>query len=44
MDALKELHECIKGMDIFHTLMDKPARTLVRACYKCVNPIVHGLS
>ena len=44
MDASKELHECIKKMDILNTLMDKPARTLVRACCKCVNPIVHGLS
>ena len=30
-------------MNVFHTLMDKPTRTLVPPRCKGVNPILHGL-
>ena len=36
MDVSKGLYVCIKRTDVFYTLMDKPARTLVLA-RKCVN-------
>ena len=31
IDVLKGLHVCVKRIDGFHTLMDKPTRTLVAA-------------
>ena len=31
MDVSKRLNGCIKRMDAFHTLMDKPTRTFVSA-------------
>ena len=40
MDVSKGLHACIKRIDVFHMLIDKPTRTLVPA--RC-NPIVHGI-
>ena len=43
MDVSKILYVCIKRMDVFHIFMDKPTATLVPACCKGVNPILHGL-
>ena len=43
MDVLKGLHVCVKRIDGFHTLMDKPTRTLVPAHCEGVSPILNGL-
>ena len=37
MDVSKGLYVCMKIMDAFYTLMDKPTRTLVLACCNGVN-------
>ena len=37
MDVSKGLYVCIKKMDVFYTLKDKPARTLAPACCYGVN-------
>ena len=37
MDVSKGLYICIKKMNVFHTLMDKPTRTLLSARCKGVN-------
>ena len=43
MDVSKGLHERIKKMGVFYSLMDKPTRTLVPVRCKDVNPILHWL-
>ena len=43
MDVSKGLHVRFKKMGVFYMLMDKQTRTLVPACCKDVNPILHGL-
>ena len=45
MDVLKGLYVCVKRIDGFYTLMDKPTRTLVPARCKGVSssPILNGL-
>ena len=40
MDVSKGLHVCVKRIDGFHTLMEKPTRTLVPARCKAISPIL----
>ena len=43
MNISKGLNVCVTRMDGFHTLMDKPTRTLVPASCKAISPIHHGI-